>query len=68
MPSVLIDQFSDLLKRLPAGLDFNHLALEAKTIQLKREVVDSARLLRIALAHGRGGLSLRPPLYHSSRL
>src|SRR5271168_5150868 len=57
--SVLTDQFSDLMKRLPAGLDLDHLALETKAIQRKREVVDGARLLRIALARGPGGLSLR---------
>ena len=57
--SVLTDQFSDLLKRLPAGLDLDRLALETKAIQRKREVVDGARLLRIALARGPGGLSLR---------
>ena len=57
--SVLTDQFSDLLKRLPAGLDLDHLALETKAIQRKREVVDGASLLRIALARGPGGLSLR---------
>lgn len=57
--SVLTDQFSELLDRLPAGLDLDHLALETKAIQRKREVVDGAALLRIALARGPGGLSLR---------
>src|SRR5271168_1916944 len=57
--SVLTDQFSDLLERLPAGLDLDRLALETKAIQRRREVVGGAALLRIALARGPGGLSLR---------
>jgi hypothetical protein len=36
--SVSTDQFSDLLKRLPADLD--PLALETKAIQRKREIGD----------------------------
>jgi hypothetical protein len=57
--SVLTDQFSELLERLAAGLDLDRLALETKAIQRKRELVDGASLLRIALARGPGGLSLR---------
>src|ERR1700677_1234094 len=57
--SVLTDQFSDLLERLPAGLDLDRLALETKAIQRRREIVDGESLLRIALARGPGGLSLR---------
>ena len=57
--SVLTDQFSELLKRLPAGLDLDRLAFETKAIQRKRALVDGASLLRIALARGPGGLSLR---------
>ena len=57
--SVLTDQFTDLLKRLPADLDLNALALETKAIQRRRAVADGASLLRLALAHGPGGLSLR---------
>jgi len=57
--SVLTGQFSELLERLPAGLDLDHLALETKAIQRKREVVDGAAWLLIALARGPGGLSLR---------
>src|SRR4051812_39344833 len=56
--SVLTDRFGELLGRLPAGLDLD-LAVEAKAIQRRREVVDGAALLRIALARGPGGLSLR---------
>ena len=57
--SVLTDHFADLLVRLPAGLDLDRLALETQAIQRKRELVDGAALLRIALARGPGGLSLR---------
>src|SRR4051794_11246706 len=40
--SVLTDRFSDVLERLPAGLDLDGLAVEAKAIQRRREVVDGA--------------------------
>jgi hypothetical protein len=57
--SVPTDQFADLLKRLPAGLDLDFLAHETKAIQRKRKVGDGASLLRMALARGPGGFSLR---------
>jgi hypothetical protein len=57
--SVLTDQFGNLLQPLPASVDLDRLALETKAIQRKRELVDGATLLRIALARGPGGLSLR---------
>jgi hypothetical protein len=57
--SDLTDQFGEVLARLPAGLDLDGLALETKAIQRKREVVNGTALLRIALARGPGGLSLR---------
>jgi hypothetical protein len=57
--SILTDQFADLLERLPAGVDLDRLALETKAIQRKRELGDGATLLRLALARGPGGLSLR---------
>jgi hypothetical protein len=57
--SVFGDRFTELLERLPTGLDLDDLALETKAIQRRREVVDGAALLRIALARGPGGLSLR---------
>jgi hypothetical protein len=53
------DSFVDLLKRLPAGLDLDALALETKAIQRKRKLDGGASLLRLALARGPGGLSLR---------
>ena len=57
--SVPADQFPDLLKRLPAGLDLDRLAYETKAIQRKRKIGDGASLLRLALARGPGGFSLR---------
>src|SRR3982750_4329481 len=57
--SVLRDRFAEVLARLPAALDLDDLAMESKAIQRRREVVDGAALLRIALARGPGGLSLR---------
>jgi len=62
--SVLTDQFGEVLARLPAGLDLDRLALETKAIQRKREVA----LLRIALARGPGGLSLRQTAAWASML
>ena len=52
--SVPPDQFSDLLKRLPAGLDLDALAFETKAIQRKRNIDGGANLLRLALARGPG--------------
>jgi hypothetical protein len=57
--SVPTDQFTDLLERLPAGLDLDLLALETKAIPRKRKIGDGASLLRLALARGPGGFSLR---------
>jgi hypothetical protein len=53
------DQFSELLARLPAGLDLDSLALETKAIQRRRELVDGSSLLRLAQVRGPGGFSLR---------
>jgi Transposase DDE domain len=66
--SVLTDQFAELLARFPADLDLDRLALETKAIQRRREVVDGAALLRIALARGPGGLSLRQTAAWASML
>ena len=56
--SVLTDQFSDLLKRLPAGLDLDMLAGEIKAIQRDRKIGGGANFLQLALARGPGGFSL----------
>ena len=66
--SVLTDQFAEVLTRLPAGVDLDRLALQTKAIQRRREVVDGAGLLRIALARGPGGLSLRQTAAWASML
>src|SRR4051812_29175376 len=57
--SIVTDQFPDLLKRLPVALDLDSLALQTKAIQRRRELADGESLLRLALAYGPGGLSLR---------
>ena len=57
--SVPTDPFIELLARLPVGLDLDSLALKTKAIQRRRELVDGASLLRLALARGPGGFSLR---------
>lgn len=59
MASVPTDRFPDLLKRLPAGLDLDSLARETKAIQRDRKIGGGANLLRLALARGPGGFSLR---------
>ena len=57
--SLPADQFLDILRRLPADLDLDALALRTKAIERQRKVADGASLLRLALARGPGGLSLR---------
>src|SRR5471030_1497770 len=57
--SVPTDQFPELLTRLPAGLDLDTLARETKAIQRDRKIGGGANLLRLALARGPGGFSLR---------
>lgn len=56
--SLPLDQFDDLLGRLPADLDLDALAHETKAIERGRKVDHGAYLLRLALARGPGGLSL----------
>jgi hypothetical protein len=57
--SILTDQFPQLLARLPAGLDLDRLAAERGALTRRREIKTGAQLLRLALARGPGGLSLR---------
>jgi hypothetical protein len=45
---------------LPSGVDLDRLALETKALQRKREVIDGASLLRIALARGPGEVVIAP--------
>jgi hypothetical protein len=51
--------WSELLSRLPAGIDLAATARETKAFVRARGVPDAASLLRLALAYGAGGLSLR---------
>ena len=57
--SLSTDEFLALLARLPADLDLDRLAIEHKAIQRGRKIKTGAGLLRLALAHGPGGMSLR---------
>ena len=57
--SLSTDEFPALLARLPADLDLDRLAIEHKAIQRGRKIKTGAELLRLALAHGPGGMSLR---------
>jgi hypothetical protein len=57
--SLPTDEFPALLARLPADLDLDRLAIEHKAIQRGRKIKTGAGLLRLALAHGLGGMSLR---------
>ena len=52
------DSFTEVLARLPPGIDLDALAFETKAIQRRRDIADGTTLLRIALARGPGGLSL----------
>jgi hypothetical protein len=53
------DQFAELLDRLPPGLDLDKLARDTKAIERRRELSDGFSLLRLALARGPGGLTLK---------
>jgi Transposase DDE domain len=49
----------DILSRLPPDLDLNRLARDTKAIQRLRGITDAADLLRLGLARGPGGKSLK---------
>jgi hypothetical protein len=57
--SPLTDGFTTVLAHLPAGLNLDELAVKHKAIQRSRKIKDGKTLLRLALAHGPGGMSLR---------
>lgn len=57
--SLSSDHFLDLLRRLPPTLDLDKLARETKAIQRERKVTSGQDLLRMILARGPGGLSLK---------
>jgi len=66
--SLAADQFLELLGRLPATLDLDQLARDTGAIRRVREVKSGCALLRIALARGPGGLSLKETAAWSSQL
>lgn len=66
--SLLGDQFDAVLGRLPADLDLDVLAAQCGAIERGRVVADGATLLRLALARGPGGLSLRDTAAWASRI
>src|ERR1700733_4409925 len=49
----------DILSRLPPDLDLNQLARDTLAIQRLRGITDAADLLRLGLAHGPGGKTLK---------
>ena len=51
--------FAELLARIPFHDDLDQMAFEHKALLRKREIHSGATLLRLALARGPGGLSLR---------
>lgn len=57
-PPLTINQFDELVKRLPAGLDLDDLARQTKAIERGRKVVSGTTIFHLALARGPGGLSL----------
>lgn len=57
--SPIDDGWLEILSRLPADLDLNRLARDTKAIQRLRGITDAADLLRLGLARGPGGKSLK---------
>jgi hypothetical protein len=57
--SLLLQDWPGLLVRLAGGLDLDALAKETRALVRRRGVPDAKALLRLALARGPGGMSLR---------
>src|SRR5271156_6437015 len=57
--STFVDNWSDLVARILGDLDLDKLAFSTRALRRKRGVPDALALLRLALARGPGGLSLR---------
>ncbi|HYZ22955.1 MAG TPA: transposase [Rhodopila sp.] len=57
--SMTCEAWQDVLGRLPPELDLDALAMSSGALKRRREVGDGAMLLRLAMARGPGGLSLR---------
>src|SRR5271154_1449865 len=54
-----VDNWSGLIARILGDLDLDKLAFSTRALRRKRGVPDALALLRLALARGPGGLSLR---------
>jgi hypothetical protein len=57
--SLVPDDWSGLISRVVGDLDLDALALETRALVRRRGVPDAKALLRLALARGPGGMSLR---------
>ena len=57
--STLIENWSSLVGHILGDLDLDKLALSTRALRRRRGVPDAQALLRLALARGPGGLSLR---------
>ena len=57
--STFVDNWSDLVARVLGDLDLDKLAFSTRALRRRRGVPDALALLRLALARGPGGLSLR---------
>lgn len=55
----IASRWTDLIARLPPDLDLEQSARLSGALRRRRKVGDAATLLRLALAHGPGALSLR---------
>jgi hypothetical protein len=57
--SLVADDWSGLISRVAGDLDLDALAKETRALVRRRGVPDAKALLRLALARGPGGMSLR---------
>lgn len=57
--SLIADDWSGLISRIAGDLDLDALAKETRALVRRRGVPDAQALLRLALARGPGGMSLR---------
>ena len=57
--STLVENWSELVGRVLGDLDLDQLAFSTRALRRRRGVPDARALLRLALARGPGGLSLR---------
>src|SRR5271156_5371704 len=57
--STFVDNWSDLIAEILGDLDLDKLAFSTRALRRRRGVRNALALLRLALARGPGGLSLR---------